>query len=125
MQERILTCIGCPMGCEIKVSFDEKDGLISSDSIRITGNTCKRGEQYGVSEVTNPTRTFTGTVSALGATGKVVPVKTKEPIPKNKMLEVAEAVNQLKVSLPAHIGEVVAENICETGVELVVTGDID
>ena len=48
MEQRQLTCIGCPMGCPITVTMDK--GAILS----IEGFTCKRGETYARKEVTNP-----------------------------------------------------------------------
>ena len=56
-KERLLTCIVCPKGCEMKITFDE-DGKIAS----IEGNTCKRGIGYAEDECTNPKRTVTTTV---------------------------------------------------------------
>ncbi len=35
MEERKLTCIGCPMGCQLQVII--KDGIVE----KVTGNTCK------------------------------------------------------------------------------------
>ena len=58
MEERKLTCIGCPMGCPLVVTMD------GGDVVSVTGNTCKRGEIYGRKEVTNPTRIVTSTVRA-------------------------------------------------------------
>ena len=49
MEERNLTCIGCPLGCALKVTID-------GDNVTVTGNTCKRGADYGAKEVTHPTR---------------------------------------------------------------------
>ena len=40
MEERKLTCIGCPMGCQLQVII--KDGIVE----KVTGNTCKRGADY-------------------------------------------------------------------------------
>ena len=40
-----MTCISCPVGCRLTVY--EKDGKII-----IEGNACKRGEVYGISEMT-------------------------------------------------------------------------
>lgn len=50
MEERKLTCIGCPMGCQLQVII--KDGIVE----KVTGNTCKRGADYGKKEVTDPTQ---------------------------------------------------------------------
>ena len=40
MEKRTLTCINCPLGCQIEVTLDS--GAVQS----ITGNTCKRGAEY-------------------------------------------------------------------------------
>ena len=40
MEKRTLTCINCPLGCQIEVILD--GGTVQS----ITGNTCKRGAEY-------------------------------------------------------------------------------
>ena len=50
MEKRNLTCIGCPMGCALLVEMDGKE------IISVTGNTCKKGAEYAVKEVTDPTR---------------------------------------------------------------------
>ena len=40
MENKELTCIGCPLGCRIRVTL--QDGQICL----IDGNTCKNGEKY-------------------------------------------------------------------------------
>ena len=40
MEKRNLTCIGCPMGCQITVEFEGEE--IHS----VTGNTCAIGDKY-------------------------------------------------------------------------------
>ena len=75
MEKRVLTCIGCPMGCELTVELDGKT------VVSISGYTCKRGKIYGEKEVTHPTRIVTTTVRVVNGTAPVVPVKTKEDIP--------------------------------------------
>ena len=85
MEKRKLTCIGCPMGCQLEVE------LAGSEVQIVTGNLCKRGDVYARKEVTNPTRIVTTTVRLAG--GGVVPVKTKEDIPKEKIMD---CVRQLK-----------------------------
>lgn len=55
METRELTCIGCPLGCSLTVT-------IENDEIKVTGNTCKRGEAYAKKEVTDPKRIVTSTV---------------------------------------------------------------
>ena len=61
MEERNLTCIGCPLGCALKVTID-------GENVTVTGNTCKRGADYGAKEVTHPTRIVTSTVCVKNGT---------------------------------------------------------
>ena len=118
MSEKInLTCIGCPLGCQIEVI---KDG----DRIEsITGNTCKRGHDYAYTEVLAPVRTVTSTVRVRGGVNPVVAVKTKEPIPKGKIGECMKAIYDITVDAPVAIGDVVCDNIAGTGIELVASAN--
>ena len=79
MEKRTLTCINCPLGCQIEVILD--GGTVQS----ITGNTCKRGAQYAEKEVTHPTRIVTTSVAVTGSkTGAhTVSCKTASDIPKD------------------------------------------
>ena len=55
-----MICISCPMGCMLTV-VQEADG-----EVRVTGNTCKRGETYGRQEMTCPMRVVTSLVRLEG-----------------------------------------------------------
>ena len=80
MEKRNLTCIGCPMGCALLVEMNGKE------IISVTGNTCKKGAEYAVKEVTDPTRIVTTTVRVKNGNMPVVSVKTAQDIPKGKIL---------------------------------------
>lgn len=121
METRHLTCIGCPMGCQLTVTFEPGN----RDSVKVTGNTCKKGELYAIDEVTNPTRIVTGTIRVDNRKNLVVPVKTKTVIPKSKISEVAEKLKEISVSAPVCIGDIALADICGTGPDLVITKNID
>ena len=86
MEIRNLTCISCPMGCQITVEMDGKEVM------SVTGNTCKRGDVYARKEVTNPTRIVTSTVKVIGGKADMVSVKTKEDIPKGKIFDCVKSL---------------------------------
>ena len=109
-----LTCIVCPMGCDLCVTLD-KDGAF----VAVDGYTCKRGEAYAKTECTAPTRTVTSTVSVEG--GGVLPVKTAAPIPKGLIFEAMKEINRVKASRDTKIGDALIEDLCGTGVALVAT----
>ena len=113
-----LTCISCPLDCPLKFETDNEGKVLS-----VTGNTCKRGEDYGRREVTAPTRTVTSTVRLKGGTGPVVSVRTRQDVPKSKIFAVMEEIRRTVVTAPVHIGDVVIPNIAGTGVDLIATAD--
>ena len=119
METRNLTCIGCPLGCAITVTMD------GGNVVSITGNTCKRGDVYARKEVTNPTRIVTSTVRVSGGNIDMVSVKTKEDIPKGKIFECVKALKGIEVPAPVHIGDVILENVADTGVDIVATKNVE
>ncbi len=114
---RELTCIRCPMGCGLSVKID-------GENIEVTGNTCPNGAKYGAKEVTNPTRIVTSSVVVEGGTLPRVPVKTRDDIPKGKMMAIMEEIRACRIKAPVHIGDVVIRNCAGTGVDIVAARDI-
>ena len=107
-----ITCIVCPMGCPLKVTKLD-------NGYKVEGNTCKRGEKYGVEELTNPRRVITTTVKLKGSYLNLLPVKTEDSIPKGMMFEIMEELDKITVTAPINVGDVIVENILGTGVNIV------
>ena len=114
-----MVCVSCPLGCMLSVELNDKNEVIS-----VSGNTCKRGEQYAVDECTNPVRMLTSTMKVEGGKLPVIPVKTSKPIPKGKMFECMEIINSVSVDAPVKMGEVLISNICDTGADIVATNEM-
>lgn len=110
-----LICIVCPRGCHLKV--DEK--------MNVTGNFCPRGAKYAVAELTSPVRTVTSTVKLVNSVYPRAPVKTKDPIPKEKIFEVMKEINRVTLVAPVKIGQVAIKNVLNLGVDVVVTNNIN
>ncbi len=115
-----LICINCPLGCALRVETGE-DGQVLS----VSGNTCRRGEEYGRREVTAPTRTVTSTVQVAGGQAPVVPVRTRTDIPKEKIFDCMDAIRAALVRAPVRMGDVVIPNAAGTGVDVVATRDVE
>ena len=111
-----LICINCPIGCHLKVDVENKKG---------SGNNCKRGEEYGINEVTNPLRIVTSTVKIKNGEYDVIPVKTEKAIPKELIFKAMEEINKVIVEAPIKMGDIVIENILNTGVNVIATRDIE
>lgn len=118
MEKIELTCIGCPMGCPLVVEME--NGAVT----KVTGNTCPRGDAYGRKEVTNPTRIVTSTVRVEGGTLPVVSCKTRTDIPKGKIFDVARALKTVTVPAPVTIGQVLVDDVADTGVEIIATKNV-
>ena len=101
--ERKLTCIICPLGCEMTVVTEDKKVL------EVTGNTCPRGKAYAESECIAPKRTLTSTIRC--SDGGLVSVKTDKPIPKEKMHECMTILNSVTAALPVSIGDVIIDDV--------------
>ncbi|NME83434.1 DUF1667 domain-containing protein [Clostridium sp. SM-530-WT-3G] len=111
-----LICICCPNGCHLTVDMD---------SSTVYGNKCRRGIEYGINEVTYPVRVITSTVKVINGSLPVVPVKTREPIPKKLNFKCMDEINKAIVKAPIEIGAVIIKNVLDTGVDVVATKNID
>lgn len=107
-----VTCIMCPVGCELEI---EKQG----DKIKVSGNGCPRGVIYGEREVTKPERIVT-TIKMYK--DRTISVKTDAPIDKQFINQVLKAVKRCEAPKSPKVGDVLIENIFNTGVNIVITG---
>lgn len=113
-----LVCIRCPLGCNITV---ETEG---TEIKSITGNTCPRGADYVTKELTDPRRIVTSLVRVRGGELPVVSVKTAADIPKDKIRDCIKVLKDIELSAPVRMGDVVAEDVCGTGVNIVATANV-
>lgn len=117
MIEKEFVCIVCPVGCNLKVRGEGED-------FTVTGNTCPRGEKYGKQEMIAPMRTICSTVKVRNGFLHLVPVKTSAEIPKEKIFDVMKVINKVEIDAPVKLGQVIVENILDTGIDIVATRDI-
>ena len=114
---REMTCIICPRGCQLTVEYEDKNVL------SVKGNACKRGTDYAVAECTCPTRTLTTTV--MTKSGDVIAVKTNKPVPKELLFDCMAEINATTAPDGLHLGDVVINNLLDTGADVVVTSYIE
>ncbi|MDY4788899.1 MAG: DUF1667 domain-containing protein [Bacilli bacterium] len=107
-------CIICPKGCRLKVS----------DDLKVSGNTCKRGEKYALDEVTHPMRNITSTVKIISSSINRLPVKTSGDIPKEKMFDVMDEINKVVCKAPIKMHDVIIKNVLNLGVDVIATRTI-
>lgn len=114
-ETKSFVCICCPRGCHLNVQLPE---------LAITGNSCKRGEEYAKREVSDPRRTITSTVRTTDPERRRLPVKTDGSIPLAKLREAAAALDSVTVSPPVACGDIVLKNVLGLGVNIVATDEI-
>ena len=113
MEKRKLTCVVCPLGCAITAE-------VKGDRIlNISGATCKRGEAYAKTELTDPRRMLTTTMRVKGA--GLVPVKSSAALPKSLLIPSMEVINAASAKAPIRPGDVLISDILGTGVDIVAT----
>ena len=112
--KRTLTCIICPRGCSMEIDLD---------TMKVTGNTCPKGEQYAIDECTNPVRTVTSSVRVANRENAMVSVKTEHPVPKKHMADVMKEIRAAKTFAPVKIGDIIVKDVY--GTNIVATKNID
>ena len=129
-EQKSVICVTCPKGCHLTVDLSTNT---------VTGNGCRRGEVYGLAEVRDPKRIVTTTVrtipaghtSAGNASGNsqekeqtMLPVRSREAIPKRLLFDAMKEINRTVVTLPVHLGQTIISNICGTGVDIIASRDL-
>lgn len=116
-----LTCICCPLGCSIEA--DMQGGSV----VAVRGNGCPNGEKYAHTELTAPVRTLTSTVALVNSKSgmRLAPVRSSEPIPKDKLFDCMKEIANISVSAPVHIGDTVLQNAAGTGISIIITRDVN
>lgn len=116
---RRLTCIVCPLGCVGEVEIT--DGQI----VRMSGFNCTRGQEYAKSEVTAPKRILTTTVRVQGGILPLLPVVSRTPLPKEKIIACARYLAGYTANAPVREGDAVCRDILGLGVDMIASRDID
>ena len=115
MEKVELTCVECPVGCQIEVTLE------GGVAVSVAGNGCPRGKMYAENEVVCPKRVVTSTVKT--TCGRPLPVKTNKPVKKSEMFAVMKIINGYTATVPVKIGDVLIEKI-DGEADLVATDDI-
>ena len=96
------------------------DVIIDSDKLISCGNNfCKRGETYAKAEIASPVRVLTTTVATSFKHIPRLPVKTDDPIPKDKIFDAMKQIKNIYIKKDVEIGEVLIYDFIEKGVNLV------
>ncbi|MBQ2961074.1 MAG: FAD-dependent oxidoreductase [Oscillospiraceae bacterium] len=115
--KKAMICLGCPKGCRLVI---DAEGNVS-------GNSCPKGEAFARQEAVSPMRMMSCLMRVAGQ-DRVFAVRTKSPIPKAMMHNCAEYIYAHPIAaerLPVHVGDVLIENILESGADIVAAQEVE
>jgi CxxC motif-containing protein len=111
------TCIVCPNGCSLSV---EKIG----EQLEVQGNKCPKGKEFAINEITDPRRSICSTIRTTFKKAPRLPVRTNGEVPLKDIFNVIAEINSKSLDKPVHAGEVIIENVSNTGINVIATSDL-
>lgn len=108
-------CIGCPLGCRLEVDADTSTNTV----VEVRGFSCRRGKEYAIQEHTAPLRLVTTTVAVVDGLWPRLPVRSREPVPKDKVRAICERLRSIRVSAPVASGAIIWIDDQGSGTEIV------
>lgn len=106
-------CVVCPRGCALKVRGEKRQVE------EVLGHHCARGAKYASEEFVDPRRVLSSSVALEGAERRMLPVRSAQPVPRDRLLELATLVRTLRVKAPVTLHQVVAADLGHSGVDLI------
>ncbi len=119
MKKEEMVCIMCPLGCRLTVILEDNGELL------VSGNKCPRGIEYGRQEMTEPLRILTSSVLVKNGDVPLVSVKTNKPVPRKLLNEIMDILRKTSVEAPIKSGDVLIENILDTGADIIATRNVE
>ena len=117
-EETKIICVACPKGCQLRINRE-------GETIVVSGQGCKRGEQYAVQEITDPRRMVASTVRINSNSHPLLPVYTSAPIPKGKIQPLLKELREIILCAPVKMGQVVLKNALGTGIDILASRDMN
>ena len=106
-------CIGCPLGCRLEVDADRSTNAV----VEVRGYSCRRGKEYAIQEHTAPMRLVTTTVAIDNALWARLPVRSRTPVPRDKVKAICKHLRSVRVCAPVASGAIIWVDDREPGIE--------
>ena len=110
-----LTCVLCPIGCELEVARD------ASGELEVQGNQCDKGVPFAVEEILRPKRNLATSVPLKGAAAKMVSVRLSGPVARDMIFPILAEIAKLRPEAPVRRGQVLIVNVLGTGADVIAT----
>ncbi|MDY6012239.1 DUF1667 domain-containing protein [Clostridium sp.] len=119
MNDMNLVCLACDHSCNLTINID------NSKIVSVSGNKCKNGIYYAKKECIVPSRVITTVICVDNGTSKTVPVKSEIDVPKSLICNILKELKDLRVNAPINTGDIIKENICNTGINIIATKSVE
>jgi CxxC motif-containing protein len=110
-----LTCVLCPIGCEIEVD------RTADERLDVRGNQCDKGFDFAAEEILHPKRNLATSVPLAGTTSRMVSVRLSAPVPRALIFPILDEIAGLRPAPPVRRGQILIPNVCGTGVDVIAT----
>ncbi|OGD28435.1 MAG: hypothetical protein A2V57_06480 [Candidatus Aminicenantes bacterium RBG_19FT_COMBO_65_30] len=110
-----LTCVLCPVGCELEVRRD------ATGELEIHGNQCDKGVPFAIEEVLHPKRNLATSVPVRGTPAKMASVRLSGPVPREFVFPILAEIAKLRPEAPVRRGQVLIADVLGTGVDVIAT----
>ena len=109
-----LTCILCPVGCELEV---DRAGA----GLEVRGNQCEKGIGFAEEEILHPMRNLATSVPLRGTTAQMVSVRLSGPVPRDMIFPILAEIAGLRPEPPILRGQILIPNVQGTGADVIAT----
>jgi len=113
-----LTCILCPVGCELEVRRTER-------GLDVQGHQCEKGIEFATEEVLYPKRNLATSVPVKGSATRLVSVRLSDRVPRETVFPILAEIAKLRPEAPIRRGQVLIANVLGTGVDVIATRTVD
>jgi CxxC motif-containing protein len=110
-----LTCVLCPVGCELEIGRD------AAGELRVDGYQCDKGVPFALEEILRPKRNLATSVPVRGAATKLVSVRLSAAVPREMLFPVLAEIAKLRPEAPVHRGQVLIADVLGTGADVIAT----
>jgi len=114
MSER-LTCVLCPLGCELEAEPAPGGGL------EVRGAQCDKGRDFAVEEVLRPKRNLATSVLLEGPQPEMISVRLNAPVPRDRIFPILAEIAKIRLEPPVARGQVLIKNVLGTGADVIAT----
>ncbi len=114
-----LTCVLCPVGCELEIGRD------AAGELHVDGNQCDKGVPFALEEILRPKRNLATSVPVRGTAAKMVSVRLSAPVPREMLFPILAEIAKLRPEAPVRRGQVLIADVLGTGADVIATRTVD